>query len=364
MADRRSPEQSGETGKDSRKKRTIICVGAISAVLLMLLGIWVFRSILTPSSRSSGVKSIAEIALVDAGKVMEAHPDYEELCLLKQQELRLRIEMKEALTPVRAEAPTVSETPFQDSVWQKNAQNIIGTAAEIMRQKKKAAEEYRAATEAEYLAKRDAIDAEYLNAILNIQLKLQNQDNLRLTEEAVNELIARREVLQQERGARQMELAETWESEITAYAEEAVQGSKEALQQEARDSKTALELDAAKKQAEAQARDAAAMEQAVQQSVERQQNRLRIFRNLQDTIKERIELESHMMNDIAGKAAKLAILHHYTLVLSNPAPSLRSRIPWRQDEEDKNTEENTYLPVVGTETADMTEELLAEVKQR
>lgn len=362
MEDKESQKPSEKPQKAPRAARKALYAGAIAALLLMLMGAWICRSILEPKPAPSPTKP-ATVALIDVRRALEAHPGYEELKQLRQQEIRLRSEMKDAMVPVMVEPPKVSETPFQDSVWQKNAQNVIGTAAEISRQEKKAAEEYRAATEAEYIAKRDEIDGEYLNAILNIQLKLQNQDNLRLTQEAVDELISRREALQRERGARQMELAQAWEREIVEYAEEAVRESKEQLQQEAQRSKTALELDAAKKQAEAQARDASTMEQAMQKSMERQQNRLRIFQELQETIKERIAVESHMMSDIAGLTAKLAILHHYTMVISNPAQTLRTRIPWQRDEEGKDEEEKEYMPVIGPSTADMTEELLAEIQK-
>ena len=331
-------------------------------MVLMAAGAWGFRSILEPG-RPAPISGQTAIAMIDAKRAMEEHPDYENLNNLKQKELRLRAELKDAMIPVKAEAPKVPEQPFQDSVWQKNAQNVIGTAAEIMRQEKAAAAEYRAATEAEYQAKRDEIDGEYLNAILNIQLKLQNKDNLRLTQEAVEQLLTERDALQTERGARQMELAKEWEAAIAAYAEETVRESKERLRQEAKDTKAALELEAAKKHAEAQERDAAAMDQAMKASVERQQNRVRIFQELQETIKARIEMESHIMSDIAGQTARLAILHHYTMVLANPAQSLRARIPWQQSGEYKDKEKREYMPVIGTDTTDMTEELLGEIKK-
>ena len=354
----------GESSKEFKPKKNLkaICVGAATASLLMLLGAMGFRSLLAPNEVAPSSKT-ATVALVDVRRVMEAHSAYGSLMELKENELILREELKAAMTPIRVEIPKVPEEPFQDSVWQKNAQNVVGTAAEISREKKKAAEEYRQATEAEYQAKRDEIDGEYLNAILNIQLKLQNQDVMRLSQETVDELIARREALQLERGARQMELAQSWEADILAYSEDAVKDKIEQLQEEAMSSKAELEMDAAKKQAEAQARNAAAMDEIMQKSVERQQVRLQIFQDLQETIKERIELESHILSEIAGQTAKLAIMHHYTMVISSPAQNLRARIPWRQNERDKEAQGDEYMLVVGIDTGDLTEELLAEIRK-
>ncbi len=359
MTDKGPANHPGEGKPLFGIRRKAVRAGAAAALFLMLLGAWGFRSILEPPAQPSA-PGVGVVGLIDANRALEAHPGFEALQLLRKQEIRLRDELKTAMKPVKAEAPVVPEKPFQDAVWQKNAQNIIGTAAEIGRQKKKAAEEYRASTEAEYQAKCDEIDGEYLNAILNIQLKLQNQDNLRLSQETVEALMAEREALQMERGARQIALAKERESEITAYAEAAIKENREKLRQEAKESKTALELESAKKHAEGQARDAEAMDQAMQKTVERQQVRLRIFRELQDTIKERIELESRMMSDIAGQTAKLAILHHYTMVLASPPPTLKSRIPWQQTE--KSLIEERCWPVVGMNTQDLTEELLTEIK--
>ena len=69
------------------------------------------------------------------------------------------------------------------------------------------------------------------------------------------------------------------------------------------------------------------------------------------------------MSDIAGQTARLAILHHYTMVIANPAQTLKSRIPWQQGEESRNKEDREYMPVIGTDTTDMTEELLTEIKK-
>lgn len=353
-----------ESSKEVKPKKNLkaICVGAVAASLLMLLGALGFRSILAPDAAVPASKA-ATVALVDVRQVMKAHSAYGSLQELKENEAVLRDELRVAMTPIKVEAPKVPEEPFQDSVWQKNAQNVTGTAAEISREKKRAAEEYRQSTEAEYQAKRDEIDGEYLNAILNIQLKLQNQDVMRLSQETVDELIARREALQAERGARQMELARNWEADIVAYSEEAVKDKIQQLQEDAMSSKAELEMDAVKNQAEAQARNAAAMDEIMQKSVERQQVRLQIFQELQETIKERIELESHMLSDIAGQTAKLAIMHHYTMVIASPAQNLQMRIPWRQNEKDKETPEDEYMPVVGVGTEDLTEELLAEIRK-
>ena len=346
-----------------REKRKEISAGILISLLLILLGAWGLHRLIAPPAAPASAPQ-PSVATADVRKAVAAHPGHDTLVSLMEQERLLREQLKDAMTPLTATPPVTDSKPFDDSVWQKNAQNVIGAAAEIMRQKKRAAQEYRDETREDYEARRKEIDAQYLNEILNIQLKLQNQDNLHLTAETVAQLTSRRETLQMERGSRQLALLDEWEKDIEAYAEESVRESREELKRSTAASKAALEMEAAKHQSEAQARNAAAMEAAMKASVERQQTRSRLFEELRQCTQERISLEGHIMSDIAGQAAKLAILHHYSIVIANPAPTLASRIPWNEQEyqEDRIAlPEETHLPVVGVDTADITEELAEEV---
>lgn len=38
-------------------------------------------------------------------------------------------------------------------------------------------------------------------------------------------------------------------------------------------------------------------------------------------------LDTHIRNDISGRAAKIAILHHFTMILANPAEDLAFKLP-------------------------------------
>ena len=362
MTEKESAKQS-ICGRDLwREKRKEICIGAAIALLLVLLGAWGFHRLLSPPEAPPAAPPTT--ALADVRKAVQAHPGYEELQSLKEREQLLREELKNAMEPLMVTPPVTDAKPFDDSVWQKNAQNVIGAAAEIMRQKKRAAEEYRAATKPDYEARRKEIDAQYLNEILNIQLKLQNRDNLRLSDEIVAQLTSRREALQLERGSKQFALLDEWEKEIADYAEESVRENRKQLRKEAAASKAALELEAAKRQSDAQSRNAEAMENAMRASMERQQKRGQLFEELRHCTEERISLEGRIMSDIAGQAAKLAILHHYSIVIANPAPTLQSRIPWassRESEDRIGLPVETHCPVVSVDTADITEELVEEI---
>ena len=63
-------------------------------------------------------------------------------------------------------------------------------------------------------------------------------------------------------------------------------------------------------------------------------------------------------NDLAGKAAKIAILHHFTMVLANPAEDLAFKLPMDLP---ASMKPERFMPVVGSDTEDVTDELVSEV---
>ena len=69
-------------------------------------------------------------------------------------------------------------------------------------------------------------------------------------------------------------------------------------------------------------------------------------------------LDTHIRNDIAGKAAKIAILHHFTLILATPAENLEYALPLGST---PDPDMQRFYPVIGTDTEDVTDELVTEI---
>ena len=186
--------------------------------------------------------------------------------------------------------------------------------AEIERRKKQAAEDYRKSTEAEYIQKRDDINNQFLNEILNIRLKLQNAKTMRLSDEEIRAMEARLEELQSERGEIQQKLEEQWIEEIAAHAEESIKDDVEKLRAQARESMDRVKARAAAEQAAAQARNNAIMEQARAQTARRelQQN---LSTELQEVIDQRQELEAELLKAIEDEVARLAVLNRLEVIL-------------------------------------------------
>lgn len=356
MEGRDSGDRKPDAAKSFRKRRREIFVGAAVAAIFVAGGAWLFARFGAPPPAVVQTKS--DIGFADLKKIMSAHPDYEKLDVLRGEREALKAQMAVTLPVAEVQPPKVDEEPFDDSVWQKNAQNVIGRRAEIERRRKKAAEEYRKETEADFKARRDEIDAEYLNVILNLRLKLQNADVLRLTEEDVNILTARLESVQHERGERQFMLNEEREADIMRHADEAVAAQLGDWRADLQESKAQLESEAVKKQAEAQARDVAAMELRMELS-RRIQDAMRKKQELIAKDKEIAVLESRIFNDVAGRAAKIAIMHHFTMIVANPAVRLDYLVPL---EERIGAAPEKYAKVFGADVNDVTDELIAEMK--
>ena len=268
----------------------------------------------TPSEPAVKVERAFGVGYVDPKRLMDADLYGDSFAQLDEREHFIRLELQNAMRPITITEPTVESKPFDDSVWQKNAQTIISEAAEIERRKKQAADDYRKTTEPEYLKRRDENDNQFLNEILNIKLKLQNAKVMRLTEEELNALETRLDELQRERGEIQRELEEQWIKEIADYAEEAIKEDVEKLRAQARESMDRVRLQARAEQEEAQSRNRAIMERS--QALTARRELIQTLSNeLQDVLDQRRELEDKLLKDIDDETARLAVVHGLDLVL-------------------------------------------------
>lgn len=356
MAEKMPASTDEDDAKPFWKKKTVLCMGALLSLGIVVLGGWLFRSFVAPPPPPPPPERnvVGFVNLQEASKV---HKDFPKLQQLREECALLREEIADLLPLPQVKPPEVEAKPFEDSVWQKIAQEIIGKRAEIERQQKKSAEEYRANTEAQYLRQRDEIDASYLQAITNLRMKLENADVLHLSEEMVQSLSNEMAMLQRERGARQKELWEQREEEIEQHARESVAESLEELNAQALSAREQFRAEALKKQSDAQARDVRAMEQQME-SVQRFQKAIQKRQDLMEKEQECLALENHIFNDVAGKAAKLAILHHFMMIVANPATRLEALIPWDRW---VGAAPERYSSVVASGAEDITEELIKEL---
>lgn len=353
-----------EAGPPSRRKKHIL-IGAALAILLICLGAVLTRQALQRQIPPVATQTASETGVVRLQELVQAHPAYGDLQKLLQERTELKAHLQESTAlpaPLAVQPPEVEQKPFDDSVWQKNAQDVIGRRAELERAQKKAAADYKASTEEDYKARRDAINAEYLNAILNIKLKLDNREAMGLSNETVAKLNADLDDLEAERGGRQMALYRDWQREIEGYAKASVEKDFAASHEDLEKLQAQRQAEAVKNQSEAQQRDIASLSEQMQASAARQQQALAAQDALEENEQQVLALESKILNDIASKAAKVAILHHFTLIVCDPARSLASLLPDAFRPAAGPDVPEKYVKTISVNATDVTDEVLSELE--
>ena len=173
-------------------------------------------------------------------------------------------------------------------------------------------------TRALYEAARNEINAAYFNEIFNTQLKLDNADIMRLSDETIADLKRHLENLQRERGRHQYELHQKYEAEIRAYKEALAAEHGISLAALEQDTDERLRAEEMRKRSEAQARNLDALQKNMLDAVELRMRLSEVRSALQAKEQEIAALEDGLTLDLAGKAAKLAVLHHLAIVYASP----------------------------------------------
>lgn len=336
------------------RRREILAGGAC---LLLLLAVFLFMP------RHEGTEEPSDIGTMRIEEVLAAHPSYAQLQELRAEERSLTLLVRDMPVPPEIKPPEAEAAPFDDSVWQKNAQTAISTRVELERERKRLAEVYRKQTEADYEARKKAIDDEYLNAILNINLKIDNQRAMHGPRVSEEELAAERAVwerdreeLKRERGARQMALYREWQAQIRARVAARIEPQQAAWTRRAQETIDAQKAEAERLQKEAQSRNADEMERALK---EREENsaaakralRLAAVRNEADA------LEAQIWRDVRSRAAKLAIMHHFSLVLASPEESAGASLPAAE-----LFAVRRFAPLIANTATDVTAEMVHEMQ--
>ena len=336
------------------RRREILAGGAC---LLLLLAVFLFMP------RHEGTEEPSDIGTMRIEEVLAAHPSYAQLQELRAEERSRTLLVRDMPAPPEIKPPEAEAPPFDDSVWQKNAQTVISPRVELERERKRLAEVYRKQTEADYEARKKAIDDEYLNAILNINLKIDNQRAMHGPRVSEEELAAERAVwerereeLKRERGARQMALYREWQAQIRARVAARIEPQQAAWTRRAQETIDAQKAEAERLQKEAQSRNADEMGRALK---EREENSAAVKRALRLAAvrNEADALEAQIWRDVRSRAAKLAIMHHFSLVLASPEESAGASLPAAE-----LFAVRRFAPLIANTATDVTAEMVHEMQ--
>ena len=327
-----------------------VCIIALLAVLL-----------LRPASETPLPES--EIGTMRLAEVLAAHPAYAHLRELRAEEQTLTLLLRDLPKLPEIEPPKTDDAPFEDSVWQKNAQTVISARVALEREQKRLTELYRKQTEADYEARKKAIDDDYLNAILNINLKIDNQRAMHGPDVSEEELTreravweAERAMLKQERGERQMALYRQWQEEIRARVAARIEPQQAAWTKQAQEAVDAQKAEAERLKQEVKERSTNEMTRALAaQDTQSAQNR-RVMRLA--AVRAAAEaLEAEILRDVRSRAAKLALQHHFTLVLASPEADRMMLLPAAA-----SFTVPRYAPIISNTARDVTDEMVREMQ--
>lgn len=358
MVARKNSADAKEAGRLRQERQKKIFVGLMAIVLSAAIGIFLVKGNTRPPHDSSN--PLDNMAIVDMQKAVPLHRDYARLVELRQQ----RQMMADSLSETKIAAawlPQAEPQPFIDAAGQQNDLSVLNQNIALMAQIKQEENKKRAELKPIYEEKRLAIDDYYLNEILNVKLKLENADSMRLTSAGVQALSEQLDSLQEERWQQQKSLSADYEAAINEYVSQLAAAKKAGQQNMEKDNMAAAQAAADRKQKEAQARDEnlAKSQYASDATWYRRIAQQRAALAAKD---EEIRIfEEHIYKDIAGRAAKLAIIHHLTVILSASSLGMPTTTELFHRQAASMSMQNRLA--VNIDLPDYTEELLEAMKE-
>ena len=339
-----------------KHKRQVLAGAAV--VLVSLGALWAY--LMWGAVKPETVVAEPVIGVLDMQQLIKAHPDYGRL-----QEIQRDIDhLENALALEDIKLPQTAPTPekelFQEAAGQKSRLDSLARHDQLVHQLNAMAEKKRQELRPKFEAEHQEAEQKYLNEMLNLRIKIDSADVLGLTLEQVQEMQVRIESLQQQRGQVVAQLTKEQEERFRQLMAQEAAGPMAELQRLEAQTKQELQQAELDKELEVQNRNAQAMEQAVS-PVESKINTAKKRALLEGRKIQLRQIQDKIRNDIAGRAAKLAIMHKLTLILASPADNLRG-IDYENLGAGKW--EPTLSPVIGINTLDLTEEMLQEMKQQ
>lgn len=357
---RAKEERSARRAARAARDKQLLRLGGIILLLLAcaLGAFYLFSSSGTSEDKTAGEEPV--VGILDLQQLMEKHPDYAKLQELQQECTRLEtvIAIQKTADTVTLPDTQTDKQLFQQAASQKNRLDAIERHSELVDELNARAEEKRQAMKPEFDAEREQVSKPYLNEMLNLRVKIDSADVLGLTDAQVQQMLARIDELQKLRSDALVALDKEQEQrfqEIIAAENSAPLAELNRLeasyQQEA-------QQDALNKALEVQQRNTEQMEQALSPIQKKIDNAKR--QTMLEAKKLQLQqLRDKIYDDIAGRAAKFAIMHKLTLVLSSPADNLPA---YDNDFLSANPKQPLVTPVLGINTVDLTEEILQDIE--
>ena len=282
---------------------------AILSATLIVGGLYFYEPPKPPPKEVVTVESSPQgVGIIDIEQIRLQHPANEELEELRGRQNRLNLEMKDVMRPVfMPNLPEIDEKPFEDAAQEKLMQELIGQLSDLKAKQITLTEQYRKATEDEYLKRRNAVRDIYFHEALNITLRLDNAKSLKMSQEEYDRLQTRLAEIVAERNQRQGEMRESWINAINEKVTEEITTEYNRLKAEYDAVKKKTEEEAAQKIRAVNERNKA-LSEAAREIEYRQNRRQEIYDELNDTARQIDELENKIIDSILSETGKLAAM--------------------------------------------------------
>ncbi len=251
-------------------------------------------------------ESVRGAGLIDIEQIKAKHPDSELLEELKGRKERLKLELEEVMRPVIPPSiPQIDEKPFEDSARERLMQDFISQMADLKSKQISLIEKYRKETEGEYIKRRNAVRDIYFNEALNLTLKIQNADNLRLSKEEYEKLQDRLDEIVQERNLKQGEMREQWINEVNEKVQAEISEEHNRIKSEYDAIYQKSKEESEKRIREVQERNQA-LADAAREMDYRKSRRHELFSELVSIDRQIVELENSILDSIVSEVARIA----------------------------------------------------------
>lgn len=345
-------ETKSQENNSLRMKRIGLGLAAITVLVLVVFFLFNRPKAETP------VVDEPDIGTLNMQTLVKAHKDYGKLQELLRQAASLSAEIELKDFELSMKAVEADKKLFEDAARQKANLEIITNYSQKMDELKNRADAIFQRMKPGFDREREELDKEYGNRILNLQLKADNAVVLELTDEQKQAIEAEWHRLKDERSQRQNELVQDQQRRYDAQVEAETGAERRSLVAQRESIAQKSRSEELEHLAQVQERNTQAIDEAIK-PIQFRMDIVKKQKELDIKLAEIKLLQQKIFDDIAGRAAKLAIIHHLSLIIADPIDNIRGMEydtfkigDWRE----------LRSPVMGINTVDLTEEMLEEMK--
>lgn len=336
-------------------KRKLLLLATLVILLFILLGAFFsfFKTSAPPASPLLVSPHDDIIGSVDLARAEKAHEVYEQIVELNMQRAAIVADIERLYAARRSlQLPTLADEPFQYEAEQKDSQQKRLSKEALAREQRRALAAWEKDTLEAFLTEKKTLEDSYRNRLVNIELKIDNSEAMRLSEAEVAALRQEFASLRKERQERLKALSDAREEEKRRYLAALAE-----RYQAKRYGETAAKEEAARQNAQAQMRNSKALLQAMQ-SIEIDELLYRKQAALTAKDEEIRIIKEHIRKDIESKVAKIALAHHLSIVLPKETDEASSVKPLEIDGSFRN------FPITALTGLDLTDEVIAELSSK